>query len=108
MDNRLNEIRKKIRTFRGQMQVVEAEMRNDIAHDRDCTAAGARLLAMRRELKVMVEEFKAFGGVESLQTVDERRRQSDRPVPRRRATRLPTKPKAQKRRLVPRIDQCQP
>ena len=106
MDNRLNEIRKKIRTFRGQMQVVEAEMRNDIAHDRDCTAAGARLLAMRRELKVMVEEFKTLGGVESSPTVD--MRQSDRPVPRRRATRLPTKTKAQKRRLVPRIDQCQP
>ena len=44
MDNRLNEIRKKISAFRGEMRAVETEMRKQIAHDRDCTAAGTRLL----------------------------------------------------------------
>ena len=77
-------------------------MRDDIAYDRDC-AAGTRLLAMRRELTVMIEEFRTLGGVESLPTVDERLKQSYRPVSRRQAAKLPAKPKAPKRRHVPRV-----
>jgi hypothetical protein len=89
MDNRLNEIRKKISAFRGEMRAVETEMRKQIAHDRDCTAAGTRLLAMRKDLAVMIEEFTALGGAASLPTVDERLKENYRPVSRIQTVKLP-------------------
>jgi hypothetical protein len=89
MDNRLNEIRKKIRAFRAQMRVVETEMRKHIAHDQDCTLAGTRLLAMRKGLAVMIEEFTALGGAVPLPTVDERLKENYRPVSRGRIGKLP-------------------
>jgi hypothetical protein len=91
MDNRLNEIRKKISAFRAEMRVVETEMRKQIAHEQDCTAAGTQLLAMRQELAVMIEEFTALGGAVPLPlpTVDERLKQSHRPVSRSRIVKLP-------------------
>jgi hypothetical protein len=89
MDNRLNEIRKKIRAFRAQMRVVETEMRKHIAHDQDCTLAGTRLLAMRKGLAVMIEELTALGGAVPLPTVDERLKENYRPVSRGRIGKLP-------------------
>jgi hypothetical protein len=89
MDNRLNEIRKKIRAFRAEMRVVETEMRKQIAHDQDCTAAGTRLLVMRKDLALMIEEFTALGGPVPLPTVDERLKESYRPVSRSRIAKLP-------------------
>ena len=89
MDNRLNEIRKKISAFRAEMRVVEIEMRNDINHDRDCAAAGTRLLTMRKDLAVMIEEFTALGGAVPLPTVDERLKENYRPVSRGRIGKLP-------------------
>src|SRR5882724_3804523 len=88
MDNRLNEIRKKIRAFRAEMLMVETEMRKQIAHDQDCTIAGTRLLAMRRGLAVMIEEFTALGGAVPLPTVDERLKENYRPVSRSRIVKL--------------------
>jgi hypothetical protein len=102
MDNRLNEIRKKIRASRARMRAVEAEMRNDIAHDRDCTAAGTRLLAMRKGLALMIAEFTTMGGAVPLPTVDERLKKNYRPVSRARIVKLPPpKTRAQKHQLMP-------
>jgi hypothetical protein len=89
MDNRLNEIRRKIRVFRAEMRGVEAEMRSHIAHDRDCAVAGTRLLAMRKDLALMIEEFTALGGAIPLPTVDERLRENFRPVSRARIVKDP-------------------
>ena len=89
MDNRLNEIRKKISAFRAEMRVAETEMRKQIAHDRDCTATGTRLLAMRKDLALMIEEFTALGGAVPLPTVDERLKENYRPVLRSRIVKLP-------------------
>ena len=89
MDNRLNEIRKKISAFRAELRAVESEMRKQIAHEQDCTAAGTRLLAMRQELAVMIEEFTALGGAVPLPTVDQRLKQNHRPVSRSRIVKLP-------------------
>jgi hypothetical protein len=89
MDNRLNQIRKKIRAFRAEMRVVETEMRKQIAHDRDCTATGSRLLEMRKDLAVMIEEFTALGGAVRLPTVDERLKENYRPVSKSRIVKLP-------------------
>jgi hypothetical protein len=63
------------------MDAVETEMRKQIAQDGDCIAAGTRLLAMRKELAVMIEEFTALGGPVRLPSVDERLKQSYRPLP---------------------------
>jgi hypothetical protein len=89
MDNRLNEIRKKIKIFRTEMRVVETDMRKQITRDQDCTAAGTRLLAMRKDLVVMIDEFTALGGAVRLPTVDERLKESYRPVSRSRIAKLP-------------------
>jgi hypothetical protein len=39
MDNRINEIRRRISALRSQMARVEVIMRNQINHDLDCTEA---------------------------------------------------------------------
>ena len=105
MDNRLNEIRRKISAFRAEMRVVETEMRSHIAHDRDCTAAGTRLLAMRKDLALMIEEFTALGGAVPLPTVGERLKASRRPVVKAKALKLPppTRAKLRTRRFASRV-----
>jgi hypothetical protein len=104
MDNRLNEIRRKIRAFRTEMRGIETEMRGHIAHDRDCAAAGTRLLAMRKDLALMIEEFTALGGAIPLPTVDERLRGNRGHVTKAKALKLPPpqKAKLRKRRFASR------
>ncbi len=79
MDNRINEIRRKISTLRSGMARVEAVMRDQINHDLDCTEAGMRLMAMRTELASLIAGLKAAGGVDPLPTVEERLRANYRP-----------------------------
>jgi hypothetical protein len=50
MDNRINENRRKISALRAEMGQVEAAMRVEIAHDRDCSAFALRLMALRAEV----------------------------------------------------------
>jgi hypothetical protein len=61
----------------------------DATHDKDCTAAGTRLLAMRKDLAVMIEEFTALGGAVPLPTVDERLKENYRPISKSRIVNLP-------------------
>jgi hypothetical protein len=79
MDNRINEIRRSIRTLRAEMARIEAIMRNQINHDQDCTDAGMRLMALRTELASLIAELTAAGGVDALPTVEERLRANYRP-----------------------------
>jgi chorismate mutase len=79
MDNRINEIRRRISTLRSGMARVEAVMRDRINHDRDCTEAGTRLMAMRMELASLIAELKTAGGVDPLPTVEERLKENYRP-----------------------------
>jgi chorismate mutase len=72
MDNRINEIRRKISLLRAEMTRVEATMRDQIKHDLDSTEAALRLMAMRAELAALVAEWKAAGGSELLPTIQER------------------------------------
>jgi chorismate mutase len=72
MDNRINEIRRKISLLRAEMTRVEATMRDQIKHDLDRTEAALRLMAMRAELATLVAEWKAAGGSELLPTIRER------------------------------------
>ena len=83
MDNRINEIRRKISSLRAEMMDVEATMRDQVNRDLDCTEASLRLMAKRAELLVLVGEWKAAGGGDRLPTVEERLKENHRPPEKR-------------------------
>jgi hypothetical protein len=72
MDNRINEIRRKISVVRAEMPAIEREVRLQVSQDLDCTDAALKLMAMRRELALLVAEWRAAGGNEPLPTLQER------------------------------------
>jgi hypothetical protein len=80
MDNRINEIRRKISSLRAQRVRVEDAMRDQIRRDMDSTEAALRLIAMRTELAALVAEWKAAGGSEPLPTIQERLKANNRPA----------------------------
>jgi hypothetical protein len=80
MDNRINEIRRKMSVLRTDMVRVEDTMHEQIRHDLDSTEAALRLMAMRAELVALVAEWKAAGGSEHLPTIEERLKANNRPA----------------------------
>ena len=78
MDNRINEIRRKLSVLRAEMVRVEDTMHEQIRHDLDSTEAALRLMAMRTELATLVAEWKAAGGSEHLPTIEERLKANNR------------------------------
>jgi chorismate mutase len=82
MDNKINEIRRKISTLRTEMTLVEAAIREQVNRDLDCSEASYRLLAMRAEVAELIGRWKASGGGDRLPTVHERlsRSHGDRPA----------------------------
>ena len=61
MDNRINQIRKKISALRLEMREVEAAMHDQVAHDLDCTDTSTRLLGLRAEMVGLIDERKLLG-----------------------------------------------
>ncbi len=82
MDNRINEIRRKISSLRAEMVRVEGAMHDQIRHDLDSTESALQLMAMRTELAALVAEWKAAGGREPLPTIQERLKANHRPAER--------------------------
>ena len=80
MDNRINEIRRKISVLRADMTEVEAAIRNQVKHDLDCTEAATRLMAMRQELAALIGDWKAAGGGDRLPTVEARPKENRLPA----------------------------
>lgn len=72
MDNRINEIRRRIGVVRAGMPALEREVRLQVSLDQDCTETAVKLLAMRRELALLVAEWRAAGGNDPLPTLQER------------------------------------
>ncbi|MCA6120362.1 hypothetical protein J6500_00365 [Bradyrhizobium sp. WSM 1704] len=72
MDNKINEIRRRISALRAEMTLVEAAVRDQINRDVDCTEASLRLMAMRAEVAELIGRWKAAGGSDRLPTVRER------------------------------------
>ena len=72
MDDRLNEIRRKIRALRSEMLVAEDIMRKQINQDEDCTEVSLRLMAMRTTILSLISERDSLGGSERLLDVEER------------------------------------
>ena len=61
MDNRINEIRRKISALRAEMLAIEDSIWDQINHDLDCTEASLRLMALRREMVELVQQRKIAG-----------------------------------------------
>ena len=72
MDNKLNEIRRKISFLRSEMLKAEDTIREQINRDEDCTGASLRLMAMRTTLLGLIGERNSMGGEEWLLDFEER------------------------------------
>lgn len=72
MDNKFNEIRRKIRFLRAEMLGAEENIREQVNRDEDCSAAAIRLLSMRGAMLGLIRERNRLGGEERLLNVDER------------------------------------
>jgi hypothetical protein len=72
MNNKLNEIRRKIRMLRMEMLSAEDNIRKQVNRDEDCSVAAAHLMAMRVAMVGLIGERNRLGGEERLLNVDER------------------------------------
>ena len=83
MDNRLNEIRRKISFLRSEMLATEDIIRKQINQDEDCIEASLRLMAMRTTMLSLIGERDSLGGSERLLDVEERLKAEYRAVSRK-------------------------
>jgi hypothetical protein len=72
MDNRLNEIRRKINFLRAEMLRMGDIMRNQINRDEECSEAAVQLMAMRTTMLRLIGERNSVGGSERLLDVEDR------------------------------------
>src|SRR6476620_12731581 len=72
MDNKLNEIRRKIRFLRTQMLGAGENIRQQVNRDEDCSEAAVHLMSMRVVMLGLISERNRLGGEERLLNVDER------------------------------------
>jgi hypothetical protein len=62
MDNRINEIRRKISAVRLEMADAEAAVRDLVARGEDCAGQALAQLDLRRRIKALIADWKAAGG----------------------------------------------
>jgi hypothetical protein len=72
MNNKLNEIRRKIRFLRSEMLSAEATIRRQVNGNEDCAEASMQLMAMRVVMLGLIAERNRLGGEERLLDIDER------------------------------------
>ena len=72
MDNKLNEIRRKIKILREIMLSEEDTIRKQVDLDQDCAEAALHLMSMRVVMLGLIGERNRLGGEERLLNVDER------------------------------------
>jgi hypothetical protein len=83
MDNKPNEVRRKISFLRSEMLKAEDTIRKQINRDEDCTETSLRLMAMRTTLLGLIGERNSMGGGERLLDVEERLKAEYRAVSRK-------------------------
>jgi hypothetical protein len=83
MDNKINEIRRKISFLRSEMLTFEETIRQQINRDENCSEASLRLMEMRGQLAILIRERDALGGHERLLNVEERLKADYRAVNRK-------------------------
>ncbi len=66
MDNRINEIRKRIRALRVSMLEAETIMRDQINRDQECSWVAGEILAMRASMSLLVKERAKLGDREPI------------------------------------------
>jgi len=66
MDNRINDIRRKIRTLRVSMLEAEAIMREQINRDEGCAFVAGEILKMRTVMSLLVQERSSLGDQEPI------------------------------------------
>jgi len=71
MNNKLNEIRRKISFLRSEMLRAEDAVRKQVNRSEDCAVASLQVMAMRTALLVLIAERNRLGGSERLLDVDE-------------------------------------
>jgi hypothetical protein len=90
MDNKLNEIRRKIRVLRTEMLSAEDNIRKQVNRDEDCSLAATQLMAMRVAMVSLIGERNRLGGEERLLNVDERLKLQVRAASRKPAAGVPS------------------
>jgi hypothetical protein len=83
MDNRLNQIRRKISFLRSEMLTIEALIRQQVNRDEDCSETALKLMGMRAQMLTLIRDREAMGGYERLLNVEERLKAGYRPVGRK-------------------------
>ena len=86
MDNKLNEIRRKIRFLRAEMLSAEDNIRKRVNRDENCSDAAVHLMSMRVVMLGLIGERNRLGGEERLLNVDERLKLDVRAAGRKPAT----------------------
>jgi hypothetical protein len=72
MDNRINEIRRKISALRLEMADLEASVRDLLNCDRDCSGQALAQIGLRRKINLLIDDWKAAGGGDVLPDIAER------------------------------------
>ncbi len=72
MDNRINEIRRKISTLRLEMSDLEAAVRDLLNRGLDCAESARRQIGLRRDMTRLIGEWRSAGGGDLLPKVGER------------------------------------
>jgi len=72
MDNRINEIRRKISALRLEMADLEASVRDLVNRDRDCSEKALAQIGLRGKINLLIGEWKAAGGGEMLPNIRDR------------------------------------
>jgi len=83
VDNKLNEIRRKIKFLRAEMLRAEDHIRYQVNRGEDCSEAAVHLMSMRVTLLGLIGERNRLGGEERLLNVDERLKLDVRAVSRK-------------------------
>jgi hypothetical protein len=81
MDNKINDIRRKISVLRTQMLDAEASIRDQMNRDLDCADTSLRLMDMRRDMVCLIRERDALGGWEKCPNIAERLKENYRTPP---------------------------
>lgn len=79
MDNRLNEIKRKISALRAEMLVMEKVVRDLVNRDLECTDMSLRLMAARADLATLIRHWREAGGADRVSAVPEGLRRNPRP-----------------------------
>jgi hypothetical protein len=80
MDNKINEIRSKIRSLRSEMLSLGDAIRLQVNRDEDCSETALRLMDMRGKMLALIGQRNALGGYERMLNVEERLKTACRAV----------------------------